>query len=62
MTFDSRGVAYPKTKNYPAAIAYYDAALKISAHLPSSLYGRGLAKAATGDATGSEADIAAAKT
>jgi hypothetical protein len=42
------------------AIADYDAALQLDAKRATALYGRGLAKAKKGDASG-EADIAAAK-
>jgi len=43
------------------AITDYDAALKINPRHASALYGRGLAKIQTGNATGGNNDIAAAK-
>jgi len=47
-----------QTKN---AIADYDAALRINPKHASSLYGRGLAKRRSGNVSGGDGDIAAAK-
>jgi tetratricopeptide (TPR) repeat protein len=66
--FDSRGLVHLKLKNYAAAIADYEARLKLKRNAlleskPSnahSLYGRGLAKRLKGDKAGGDADIAAA--
>ncbi|MGE5200523.1 MAG: tetratricopeptide repeat protein [Acidobacteriota bacterium] len=58
---DSRGFLYLKLGRYDAAIVEYDAALKLDPKKAVSLYGRGLAKHATGDRAGGDADIAAAK-
>jgi len=44
-----------------SAIDDYNEALRIDPKLASSLYGRGLAKLKKGDATGANADIAAAR-
>ena len=57
---DSRGFVRLKIGEPTNAIADYDAALHIKKQA-SSLYGRGLAKKQTGDSTGGESDIAAAK-
>ncbi|HET7848153.1 MAG TPA: hypothetical protein VFL51_03725, partial [Pseudolabrys sp.] len=43
------------------AIEDYSAALRLQPGLASALYGRGLAKRESGDASGAEADFAAAK-
>ncbi len=59
-TLDSRGFVYLKMKNPDAAIADYNAALRIDPKIASSLYGRGLAERMKGDKSASEADIAAA--
>ncbi len=58
---DSRGLVYLKMKLFDAAITDYDAALKLSPKLASSLYGRGIAELAKGDSQKADADIAAAK-
>jgi tetratricopeptide (TPR) repeat protein len=44
-----------------AAIADYDAALRIDPKIANALYGRGAAKRLKGDTAGSEADVAAAQ-
>ncbi|MDE2165932.1 MAG: tetratricopeptide repeat protein [Alphaproteobacteria bacterium] len=58
---DSRGFVYLKMKYPMAAIADYDAALKIDPKIDTSLYGRGLAEHMKGDIARGDADIAAAK-
>lgn len=55
-----RAYAYLKLGRHQRAVQDYDAALKVNAGSPSSLYGRGMAKLKLEDATG-EADINAAK-
>jgi hypothetical protein len=60
-TRGSRGFAYLKMNNYGAAIADFDAALKGHPENAPSLYGRGLAKSARGDAAGASADLTAAE-
>jgi tetratricopeptide (TPR) repeat protein len=57
---DSRGLVHLRMGAYDKAIADYDKALAINPHLAFSLYGRGLAEIAKGDAAGGKADIAAA--
>jgi tetratricopeptide (TPR) repeat protein len=61
VTYDSRGLVYLKLGQYHSAIDDYDSALRLEPKLASAFYGRGLAKLKTGDKTGGEADIAAAK-
>jgi tetratricopeptide (TPR) repeat protein len=56
-----RGDIYLRLGRYPAAIADFDAALRISPQYAAALYGRGLTKRALGDAAGADADIAAAQ-
>jgi len=60
-TFDSRGVAYLKLGQWAAAIADYDAALRLNPKLPTALYGRGFARTKMGDLTRGKSDVAAAK-
>ena len=55
---DSRGLAYLKKGQWDAAIADYNAALRLNPKLASSLYGRGLAKLKNGDTNGGNADMA----
>jgi len=57
---DSRAFTELKLKLYDAAIADYDDVLKLATNKEESLYGRGLAKRATGDKPGGDADIEAA--
>ncbi len=57
---DSRGFVHLKSGRFDAAIADYDAALRIES-TSHSLYGRGLARQRKGDQAGGAADIAAAK-
>ena len=57
---DSRGLVFLKMKRLDEAIASYDEALALDPKLADSLYGRGLARAAKGDAAGTAADIQAA--
>jgi tetratricopeptide (TPR) repeat protein len=63
-TYDSRGFAYLRIRQFDKAIADYDAALtKFGSgpwHEAYSLYGRGLARRGKGDRAGGDADIAAA--
>lgn len=61
-THDSRGFIYLKMDQLNSAIDDYNAALHFEPKLAGALYGRGLAKRKKGDATGANADIAAAKT
>ena len=61
-TFDSRGLTYLKLGQWELAIADYNLALRLDPKLASALYGRGFAKAKSGDPAGGDADIAAAKT
>ena len=58
---DSRALTYLKMGQWDSAIDDYRSALRLDPKLASSLYGRGLAKLKTGDTTGGNADIAAAK-
>jgi tetratricopeptide (TPR) repeat protein len=58
--FANRGVVRLKLKDYQAAISDFDAALKNDPHLARALYGRGIVRKKQGDATGGEADMAAA--
>jgi tetratricopeptide (TPR) repeat protein len=59
---DSIGFVYLKMKSYPAAVENYEAALKISPKLASSLYGLGLAERAEGNQTQGSEYIAASET
>jgi tetratricopeptide (TPR) repeat protein len=59
--FDSRGVVRLRLQAYADAIGDFDAALDKNANMPSSLFGRGLAKLRSGDKPGGEADLAAAR-
>ena len=59
--FDSRGLVRVKLGQWDAAIADYNAALRLDHDLPSALYGRGLARLKTGSQAAGRADIAAAK-
>jgi tetratricopeptide (TPR) repeat protein len=56
-----RGEVYSMKGDNNRAIADYNASLKAKPNVASALYGRGLAKLKTGDGTGGNADIAAAK-
>jgi tetratricopeptide (TPR) repeat protein len=58
---DSRGLLHLRQGAFTAAIADYDAALKLRPGQGWSLYGRGLAKRALGQDEGAKADLAAAK-
>ena len=57
---DSRGFVKLKIGEPSSAIGDYEAALQIKKQA-SSLYGRGIAKKQTGDSTGGDSDITAAK-
>ena len=56
-----RGFVYLRLERFDNAIADYNSALEINSTMAISLYGRGLARLKKGDATGGDADIAAAK-
>ncbi|OSI72396.1 hypothetical protein BSZ21_07060 [Bradyrhizobium canariense] len=60
-TYDSRALAHLKAGRTDAAIADYDAALRIDPTLATALYGRGRAKIRRGETASGEADVAAAK-
>ncbi len=57
---DSRGLTYLKMKKYDLAIHDYDDALRLDAKKAPSLYGRGVARRASHDSAGGDADIRAA--
>ncbi len=59
--YDSLGLAHLKMGKWAAAIQDYDRSLASRPDLTVSLYGRGVAKRASGDMAGGDADIAAAK-
>ncbi len=59
--YDSLGLADLKIKAWAKAIKDFDYAIEIRPGLTTSLYGRGVAKHASGDMAGGDADIAAAK-
>ena len=59
--YDNRGLAELKSGLFDKAIADYTQALYYRTELATSLYGRGLARRARGDAAGGAADIAAAE-
>jgi tetratricopeptide (TPR) repeat protein len=59
--FGSRGLVYFRQGQFGKSIADLDAALMADPKSASALYVRGLAKRRVGDATGSRADILAAK-
>ena len=58
---DRRGFVHLQSGRYDHAIADYDAALRLDAKKPASLYGRGMAKRRKQDVAGGNADIAAAR-
>jgi tetratricopeptide (TPR) repeat protein len=60
-TLDSRGLIHLKMGKWDLAIDDYSSALRLDPKLAGSLYGRGLARLKTGDTTGGNADIGAAK-
>ena len=60
-TYDSRALAHLKAGRTDAAIADYDAALRIDPEFAAALYGRGRAKIRSGETASGEADVAAAK-
>jgi tetratricopeptide (TPR) repeat protein len=60
-TLDSRGLIHLKMGKWDLAIDDYSSALRLDPKLAGSLYGRGLAKLKTGDTTGGNTDISAAK-
>lgn len=57
---DSRGLVHLRLKQYDSAIADYDEALRQAPKMAWSLYGRGLARRASGKAAEGDADIRAA--
>jgi tetratricopeptide (TPR) repeat protein len=57
----NRAYAFLKLKRFDQAIADYDAVLKRTPDSALSLYGRGVAKRASGDTAGADSDIAAAE-
>ncbi|MGE5151346.1 MAG: tetratricopeptide repeat protein, partial [Rhodospirillaceae bacterium] len=57
---DTRGFIQLKLGDFQMAINEYNAALQIDPSHARSLYGRGLAKAKSGDKNGGDADVAAA--
>ena len=59
-TMDSRGFVYLKLGEFDKALADYEAALRLTPALASSLYGRGVAKMRKGDEAGAAADFKAA--
>ncbi|WP_404713362.1 DUF3857 domain-containing protein [Sphingomonas sp. MMS24-J13] len=58
---DSRGLVHLQRGEMSAAVVDYDAALAAMPQLPTSLYGRGLAKIRLGSAKDGNADLAAAR-
>jgi tetratricopeptide (TPR) repeat protein len=58
---DSRGLVHLQRGELAAAIADYDAALAKAATMPTSLYGRGLARRRSGNVKDGDADLAAAR-
>jgi len=61
-TLASRGFAFLKLGSSKLAIADYDAQIRASPGNPYALFGRGIGKRMTGDLSGGNADMAAAKT
>ncbi len=59
--YDSMGFVHLKMRKWTNAIADYNRALAETPDLTTSLYGRGIAKIATGDRAGSMADIEKAR-
>jgi len=60
INLDSRGFVHLKRGDFPAALADFEAALVKDAKLPSSLYGRGIARLRLGQTAEGQADLAAA--
>jgi tetratricopeptide (TPR) repeat protein len=61
-TLASRGFAFLKLGHSQLAVADYDAEIRASPGNPYSLFGRGIGKRLTGDLSGGDADMAAART
>ena len=61
IAFSRRAAAYHRRSEDRMALADFEAALRIEPNFAYALYGRGLARWATGDAAGGRADIAAAE-
>jgi tetratricopeptide (TPR) repeat protein len=59
-SYEQRGLAHLRLSQYAEAIADYGEALKKYSGRTESLYGRGLARIRSGDASGGQEDIAAA--
>jgi tetratricopeptide (TPR) repeat protein len=57
---DSLGLVYLQLGRNQEAVQTYDKVLALDGRYPTSLYGRGLARARLGDARGSKADMTAA--
>ena len=57
----SRGFVHLKMKSFDKSIADFDAALHLNPKNAHALYGRGIAKRNSGDASGGDADITSAK-
>ena len=55
------GLIYLKQSRFNSAIDDYSSALRFRPGLANALYGRGLAKLRTGNASGADADMSAAK-
>ena len=60
-SYRSRGILYFNTGDNVDAVADFNKAIKLDPKDAKALYGRGLAKRRKGDATGGDADMAAAK-
>ena len=59
---DSRGFVHLKAHEWTLAVQDYDAALRLQPLLASSLYGKSLARAKLGDASGAKTDLQRATT
>ena len=60
--FIIRATAHQRKGDLDRAIQDYDQAARLEPNFAAAVYGRGVAKEQTGDKTGAEADIAAART
>ena len=58
--FDTLGLVHLKMHHWDKALADYNKAIDLRPDLTVSLYGRGIAKRASGDVAGGNADIATA--
>ncbi len=59
--YDARAFLHLKRTEYKAAIGDYDRAIQLAPQRATALFGRGIAKALTGDTVGASADLAAAR-